>query len=257
MTSRIQSCRSVCLRLSHLLAAAILCVVVSAATYADTSESRTLDPLSHEELQAAVDLNQPILGLRDSQPGKQQRPSEPGTNRAVLHQELLLVERRQQEKGQSKNRLADVYTYDYAANELIHVIVDVGRGTVVHSEFLTGVQLPLTPKEVEHAMQIVYEDSEQRDLINSEFTRVTGRPLNAISDLRYKAFVFHADTMTEGVSEATQNCGVHRCAQLLLYSADNIVIDVSPVVDLSEGVVTQSVIMSDPKHSSSGGGISR
>ncbi len=253
MKNRIQSDRYVRLGLTRLVAASVVCVVVSDATHADTSGSRSLDPLTHEEMQAAVELNQPILGLRDSMPEKQQQPSVPGTGRAGLRQELLLVERRQPEKGQRKNRLADVYTYDYVANELVHVIVDVDRNAIVHSEILTGVQLPLIPKEVEQAMQIVYEDSEQRDLIDSEFARVTGRPLNAISDLKYKAFVFHADTTAEGVSEATQNCGVHRCAQLLLYSANNIVIDVSPVVDLSAGVVTQSVTTTGHGHGSSGG----
>jgi len=63
--------------------------------------------------------------------------------------------------------------------------------------------------------------------------------LTSIDQLQHKAFTFFSDSMPDVVNNATISCGAQRCAQLLLYTHDNIVFEVSPIVNLSAGLVTQ------------------
>lgn len=154
--------------------------------------------------------------------------------------ELLLVERRPQEKG-STQRLADVYTYDYSTDTTLITVVDLDTNKVVSSQRQQNLQLPLTANELQRAADLIFNDDEQRDLLNREFQRITGKPLtNPQTQLEVKAFVFHASSLPEQLNAASQRCGLSRCAQVLLYTADKVVFAVSPIVNLSAGVITQN-----------------
>ncbi|MEZ5449456.1 MAG: hypothetical protein R3E89_10880 [Thiolinea sp.] len=59
--------------------------------------------------------------------------------------------------------------------------------------------------------------------------------------MNVKAFVFTAETLPESLNAASQQCGLSRCAQLLLYTHNSIVFEISPIVSLSAGVVTQNI----------------
>jgi hypothetical protein len=64
---------------------------------------------------------------------------------------------------------------------------------------------------------------------------------NPAQQLQVKAFVFHASSLPEQLNAASQQCGLQRCAQVLLYTADSVVFEVSPIVNLSAGVITQNI----------------
>lgn len=156
-------------------------------------------------------------------------------------QEVLLIERHEEKGAPADQRYADVYIYDYSSNELIQSLVDLNTSSVIRSERKTGIQLPLTPNELARAKQIVFDDEDERKILEDEFFRITSRPMTDTSDLNIKAFTFKADSLPNRVNEASKLCGVHRCAQLMLYTGENIVFEISPIVNLSAGVVTQRI----------------
>lgn len=198
--------------------------------------AKDLDPLSPAELGKAVSLAAPEqttqLALR--------RAATPAP--AVANElELLLVERRPVDKEQPGKRLADVYSYDYRNDETIHSIVDLNTQQRVHTERVQKLQLPLTENELARASKLIFNDPEQLTQIQTEYKRITGQTLLKPEQLQVKAFVFTADNLPEGLNAASQNCGIQRCAQVLLYTHDSVVFEISPIVNLSVGLVTQNI----------------
>lgn len=162
-------------------------------------------------------------------------------NRDGRRRSLLLVERRPGEKGQSKRR-ANVFIYDYDVDKLIHLVVNASSGKVVHRSALTQVQLPLIDEEIQWATNLVFTDVNTRARLEAEFLRTTGKDLQDISEIHFKAFSFTADPV-EKTGDTTERarkiarCGRSRCTQILMYTADKVVLDVSPIVDLSKDIV--------------------
>ena len=189
------------------------------------------DPLSNDEISRVAALTvQPQVAARSSSPIS-----------SGSQQEVLLIERHEQKGAPEGQRRADVYIYDYATNELIESLVDLNTSKVISSTRKQGVQLPLTEGELKRAKQIVFDDEDERQILEHEYNRITSRVLSDTSELNIKAFTFTADSLPNRVNEASKQCGVHRCAQLMLYTDENIVFEISPIVNLSEGVVTQRI----------------
>ena len=100
-------------------------------------------------------------------------------------------------------------------------------------------QLPLTANEIERTVKLIFADKETFELISNEYQRITEKVLSSPKDLEAKAFVFTADTLPEQLNKASQQCGLHRCAQILLYTHDSVVFEISPIVNLSANLITQ------------------
>lgn len=197
--------------------------------------AKDLDPLSSAELSKAVSLAAPEQSNQLAMHRAAQAP-------AIAHAlELLLVERRPVDKEQPGQRLADVYSYDYRNDETIHSIVDLKTQERVHTERVQNLQLPLTENELARASKLIFNDPEQLSQIQTEYKRITGQTLLKLEQLQVKAFVFTADSLPEGLNAASQNCGLQRCAQVLLYTHDSVVFEISPIVNLSAGLVTQNI----------------
>ncbi len=156
-------------------------------------------------------------------------------------QEVLLIERNEEKGAPSDQRRADVFIYDYSTDELIQSLVDLNTSEVISSQRKQGVQLPLTNNELKRAKEIVFEDEDERAILEEEYRRVASREMTDVADLNIKAFTFLADSLPNRINEASKLCGIHRCAQLMLYTQDNVVFEISPIVNLSEGVVTQRI----------------
>ena len=192
------------------------------------------DPLSQDEVARVVSISKvPALAARTT--------GSSSSNSINNAQELLLIERHEEKGAPEGQRRADVFTYDYQTNELIQSLVDLTTSEVISSVRKQGVQLPLTQKELTRAKQIVFDDEDERQILKDEYHRITSRELSDTADLNIKAFTFVADSLPNRVNEASKQCGVHRCAQLMLYTGENIVFEISPIVNLSEGVVTQRI----------------
>lgn len=209
----------------------VICVITHLPASANN-----LDPLSPAEI------------ARATQQASTSTPVPFSTNRnlsinnvTTTTPELLLVERHLNTKGQTA-RLADVYTYDYSTNETLIDVIDLDTNQVISRQREQNLQLPLTANELQRAAALIFADDEQRGLLDAEFKRITGQTLNnPTQQLQVKAFVFHASSLPEQLNAASQQCGLHRCAQVLLYTADSVVFEVSPIVNLSAGVITQNI----------------
>lgn len=167
-------------------------------------------------------------------------PESTGSPLAPLREETLLIERHQAPKG-SVARRADVYVYNYDRNELTQRVVDLDTQQIVATIVSRWVQLPLTDSEVARAIALVSADDEEWTLLQHDYERIAGRPLDGVDQLQVKAFSFHADSLPEHLNAASRNCGIHRCAKLLLYTDERIVFEMSPIVDLSAEIVTQNI----------------
>lgn len=198
------------------------------------SHANNMDPLSPEELANAMALGQPEQVSAFSTRSLQAAAVGPATSR------VLLVERRQTRKGET-SRLADVYTYHYDSNELERSIIDLNTRTVLDTSRSQSVQLPLVEAELQQISSLLFEDDEEFELISSEFQRITGTTLVSQDQLHIKAFTFNADSLPQKVNEASSECGVRRCAQVLLYTDSDIIFEISPIVDLSANIVTQNL----------------
>jgi hypothetical protein len=159
--------------------------------------------------------------------------------------EVLLVERREASKAEYASgkwsRQGDVYHYDYTTDTLIHTAVDTASGMVTGVERVQGVQLPLTEREKQRALALIQAETALWTELAARYQTITGEPLQEISQLKVKVSIFHADVMPGRLNEAAQLCGQHRCAQALLFTADKTLLELTPIVDLSQGVVVQTL----------------
>lgn len=168
-----------------------------------------------------------------------------GAERAVAQQEVLLVERHEDGKesyrrGQWERR-GDIYVYDYGTDSLRYAVVDVATGQVLSQEEVKGVQLPLTVDEVARVLSIVDEDAALRTKLQEQYRRIAGQELTNLEQLQHKVSVFRADAMPDRVAGEAQLCGLRRCAQVLLFTANHVAFEVLPIVDLSHGRVLQVI----------------
>ena len=171
------------------------------------------------------------------------QPAASAEQLATDAQEVLLVERHEADKAAYAKgmwpRQADVYVYDYATDTLLHTLVDVQSSAVITVERVQGVQLPLTVREEQRALALVQADNKLWSSLADRYQTITGEALAGLEQLQVKVSVFHADVMPDRVNAAAQACGQHRCAQVLLFTVDKTLLDMTPIVDLSLGQVVQ------------------
>ena len=171
------------------------------------------------------------------------QPAASAEQLATDAQEVLLVERHEADKAAYAKgtwpRQADVYVYDYATDTLIHTLVDVQSSAVITVERVQGVQLPLTVREEQRALALVQADNKLWTSLADRYQTITGEALVGLEQLQVKVSVFHADVMPDRVNAAAQACGQHRCAQVLLFTVDKTLLDMTPIVDLSLEQVVQ------------------
>lgn len=152
--------------------------------------------------------------------------------------ELLLIERHQEDKVVYEQgnweRRADLFIYDYDSDALIQVIYNLSSGRVDSVTSSQGDQLPLTAHESEQAITIAFNDAQLRPLLNQEYGRVTGGTLTGPEQVEIKAFTFHASALPGMELGAAASCGLNRCAQLLIFTHDNVTFELLPVINLSK-----------------------
>jgi hypothetical protein len=117
-------------------------------------------------------------------------------------------------------------------------VIDLDTNSVNKVEQLTGVQLPITEDETYEAVQILLADQKLSAELDKQYRTISGRDLEDVSaQLRIQALVFDSSTMPDRVNQAGRSCGVQRCAQLLIMTDDYFVIDLLPIINLSERTI--------------------
>ena len=152
---------------------------------------------------------------------------------------VLLIERHEEAKAveDSAPRRADVYVYSYDDDVLTWQLVNVETGAVDDSATVPDTQLPLVDEERDRVVEIAMENPQFEQRLATAFRQATGRDLGDVAtDVIVDPIIFRADANAETTGAARQ-CGRHRCAQLMLRSNDDLLIDLLPVIDLSTGRV--------------------
>jgi hypothetical protein len=199
-----------------------------------------MDPLSAAEIAKVLSKSAQNTTMRSS--SSTDSATDDQIDERETSQTTLLIERHQGKNKQGNApRLADIFIYDYSVDQLIQRVVNLDNNTIISSTVSQGYQLPLIADEVDRAVRIAFADPAERALLNQEYQRITGNQLVDASSLDYKAFVFYGDSLPGKVNSASLQCGVHRCAQLLFYTKQNVTFDFSPIINLSLNSVTQNV----------------
>jgi hypothetical protein len=186
---------------------------------------RGTDPLTEAEVQAA---------LAEAQGSGQAEGSGLGQDDVVLR-----IERHEEDKAveDSAPRRADVFIYSYDDDILTWQLVNVETGNVDDAEVVPDTQLPLVAEERDRVVEIAMANPAFEQRLATAFRQATGRDLGDVStDVIVDPIVFRADSNAETTGAARQ-CGRHRCAQLMLRSSDDFLINLLPVIDLSAGRV--------------------
>lgn len=204
-----------------------------------------IDPQVHDGM-SSIEISRALQALSITDENPTAAVVQPRTRRlrssttTVPTEPVLLLMERRRVKGSSE-RLADAWYYSYQTNETTHKIVDLTTGSIRSSGVVIDMQLPLVEAEISRAFDIVFSSTDDRSVLAQAYRQVTGTDFSERSQISYKAFVFHPDTVVDGLATDARRCGLNRCAQLLLYTHDNIALDMSPVVDLSTGRVLQNL----------------
>jgi hypothetical protein len=194
---------------------------------AQTDDSpRGTDPLSENELSAAAEL------ARGSNPGEAAGLGDDDV--------VLLVERHEEAKADEDEdrRRADVYVYSYDDDVLTWSIVDTATGEVDRSSVVRNTQLPLIQEEEDRALEIALADPSLAELLATRYRQATGRDLaDPATDLDIQPIVFLSSSNPAAAAAGAGDCGRHRCAQLMIQSTDDVLVDLLPIIDLSSGQV--------------------
>lgn len=219
------------------IAALALGVAAAGSTFAGAQGDDTrrgTDPLSAEEVQAALDDSgvSPEAAAPESA-GPESLPANGLPERLVL-----LVERHVEDKDAGDLRRADVYEYSYADDTLTISLVDLADGAVDDTQAVQGTQLPLVEVEAQRALDLLFADPDFRERLDAEHLRATGTPLvDPAAELIVQPIVFLAEAVPTVAQGEAAECGIHRCAQFLIQTDDHVLINLFPLVDLSDGVV--------------------
>jgi hypothetical protein len=163
---------------------------------------------------------------------------------AARQSEVLLIERHAETKAVMQSgqwpRRADVYVYLYDSDTLLHAVANLITRTVDSVETAQDAQLPLTQNETARAFQLLMADVTARADIAAQYQTITGEALTKPeTQLKFSALIYRADSMP-GANPGAAACGPRRCAQFLLATQDDIVINLLPIVDLSLGAVVSA-----------------
>jgi len=205
-----------------------------AGAQGDTARRGT-DPLTPDEVSAAVTAAD--LPQASAEP-ESVAPDVLGPN-GLPERLVLLVERHLEDKGADPGlRRADLYEYSYPDDTLTVSVVDLADGRVDETETVQGTQLPLVEVEAQRALELLLADPTFSERLAVEYQRVMGRPLgDPTEDLDVQPIVFKADAVPTVATGRAAECGLHRCAQFLIQTADHALINLFPLVDLSVGAV--------------------
>lgn len=157
----------------------------------------------------------------------------------ALRQSVLSVEIATELPSQTRGGKA--YIYDYTTDTLNVVLVDLVTGQAVSTESYIGVQLPLTPEEMDLAIQIGIGNDEILQQTEVAYQEITGEPFSQLDQLKLESQIFLATSAPSLVNMQSADCGIRRCAILSIQTRGGELIPVQPIVDLSTQRVIQNV----------------
>lgn len=203
------------------------------------NEGRGTDPLTLAEESRAVTIGQSssrLMLIKDA--AAIHKTQVRGLNPVqFLYAQLHL----EAPSDQSKSRLADVFYYNFATDEVLQQIVDLQKGIIREETVFTGLahQPYITPLETEAAFQMLLDHAKFGPALRSIYSKTNSKPLRASDQMRAQAGLFYPSSKVgTPQEEITRSCETHRCVQIFLHAGDGTLIDTNNIIlDLSAGVV--------------------
>ena len=197
----------------------------------DTGRSG-FDPLSQAEMAQAEKIG--LAALVNSREKTPLNPNVP-TNAQL---EVIKIERHEENKavyaGAGWDRRADVVIYDYGRDQLLVQVVNLTTGKLDSSDTAKGVQPQPTARETARALQLVLDHPQAGPAVRGQYQQISGKSLIEAKQITARGLAFYSEP-TAAAAVLAADCGVHRCVQLLLSTDQNVVLDATPIVDLSTG----------------------
>lgn len=215
--------------------------VAAAAVPAQQARGTGTDPLTAAEQAAALAALAGLQGVHAAEARVAPAAAPGAAPLSAPGESVLLVERKEEEKGALASagaggqapRRADLYLYRYADDVLVHAVHDLNTGQIAVVEEARGVQLPLTEAERALATQLAFADPGLLEFMQQEHRLVVGEELTSPEQVEVRAFVYHSGAAPEIEPPEAAACGRQRCAQLLILTANNVTYSVLPVINLS------------------------
>lgn len=193
-----------------------------AATVAAPAAKGAYDQLSADEVAFARNL----VGTHASYAGTESVTSEAGAQ--YLSADLV-----DPTTSDDAHRRLSLLYYDYAAEELLHYVVDLSDPGVESVTAASGVQPAPTELETETAFELLLASDVAGEAITQEFTETTGETTLTTDTVDVTA---HSVT---GAAAGADACAVDRCVEVLVQTTDGPFLTTTPyVVNLSTRTVT-------------------
>ncbi len=115
----------------------------------------------------------------------------------------------------TSSRLVAVAVYDYTADRLHQLVLDLTHRTVLSDQSVAGLQLPPTAAEAAIALDLAMKADPEPTFV-AEYRKTTGNPLLTPAQVHVVAGVWRPLAPSGGEEQATAACGQDRCLQLLI-----------------------------------------
>ena len=132
------------------------------------------------------------------------------------------------EKAESKSQTSattKVYQFHYDLNSARVLTIDPQLGSVVNTQTIDSVHLPLNEVEIAYASQLLGSQTAMLETLREEQRRRGQVAFSQISELELKASIFEPH-------DTQQICSRQRCALLSLFDDTRTVFSVEPVINL-------------------------
>jgi len=138
--------------------------------------------------------------------------------------QTLSVERQESKSGSAANMLR-VYQFHYELQQARLVAIDSSTETVVDTQLINSVHLPLNTTEIAYAIAMLETDSAIVNQLRDEQTMRGGNTFASLAELDVKASIYEP-------LQHEHICQRQRCALLSLFDDTNTVFSTEPVVNL-------------------------
>ena len=137
-------------------------------------------------------------------------------------------------------RLVSVAVYDYTADRLHQLLVDLTGRSVLSDQSAEGLQPPPTAAEATVALDLAMK-ADPAPVFTHEYSKSTGNPLLTPGQVHAVAGVWRPAGLSASSAQATSVCGQHRCVQLLIALPTGQYLDTQDfAVDLSKRSVLRT-----------------
>jgi len=155
--------------------------------------------------------------------------------------QTLLIEPQEQKKtSPGSQKIAEVFTFNHHTHSAERTLVDLPSNTVISTEQIHGVHLPLSDAEIDFSIEAVRNDTQVQTKIFEEHASIGHRNTpDVLEGLQLRVSIWVPTTPAHA---GNSQCDQERCALISLFDADNLSYVTEPVVNLKTQQIFLDVI---------------